>query len=525
MKFWGGCLKLLSLLVLLIGTIVCTIVIITEGIQLGYTEAIWIMAGVWVAVLLAVIFFWNIGSALVQLSKLKKRVAALEQWILQHPFTQQTYSAPPVSEVIHAESSAKVDVVPITEVPLPVTPTFAAKEHSPSAQPSVVKRTFAAKKWLPAAIVGTVVVIVILLIVLIGGKKNTPSAEPIYNNDSFTQTPVITSPAETEDEASYVAPNALPVHFGSSIEHPDFSMSVDSLEILDEFTYATSEHFSTSLYVETGYKLLMLRGHFTNLGTSPISESAFARSVLVNGNYFLEGYDVRMDFMRKNDSEIDPYSDLDYVIYVNIPKNLAEQFETATFTIGFKEDLSNLVTELDANGNRIIPVDKLYSISGGLDSSKENTADAVNKNEHVASISIGETIYTNDYEFTLRDVELTYEVLPPNTGSVYSSYVADSGKVFVHVEADVKNIMQRDIRIDELYTASVLYDGAYPYSGFTVVNDGNRFDWSSSYVAATPLETCGTHSLIECPIEVDHSGKSIVVTLNIGGEFYEYILR
>ena len=145
--------------------------------------------------------------------------------------------------------------------------------------------------------------------------------------------------------------------------------------------------------------------------------------------------------------------------------------------------------------------------------------------ESNALISMGETVYADGYEFTLKNVEMSYEVLPPNTSSVYSSYPAPSGKVYVHVEADVKNTMQRDIRIDELYTASALYDGAYPYEGFTIVNDDNRFDWVGSYVAATPLETVGTHSLIECPVEVDESGNSVIVTINIDGERYDYILR
>lgn len=141
-------------------------------------------------------------------------------------------------------------------------------------------------------------------------------------------------------------------------------------------------------------------------------------------------------------------------------------------------------------------------------------------------IDIGQTIITDDYEFTLRKVELSYEILPPNTNGVYTSYPAESGKVYVNVEADVKNTMPRDIRISELFTASVMYDGKYPYSGFTIVNDGdNRFDWVSSYVAATPLETCIAHSLVECPSEVDTSGKSIVVQLTLGNTTYEYTLR
>lgn len=143
----------------------------------------------------------------------------------------------------------------------------------------------------------------------------------------------------------------------------------------------------------------------------------------------------------------------------------------------------------------------------------------------VETISIGDVITTNDYELTLNNIEFTYELLPKNTSSVYSSYPAESGKVYIHVDADVKNTMQRDIRIEELFTASALYDGKYQYNGFTVVDDDNRFDWVGSYSAATPLETCGAHSLIECPVEVETSGKPVTVSLLIGNTNYEYTLR
>lgn len=165
-----------------------------------------------------------------------------------------------------------------------------------------------------------------------------------------------------------------------------------------------------------------------------------------------------------------------------------------------------------------------FELAPGNESLTELSPNEVS--QAMPTIEIGQTIITNDYEFTLRKVELSYEILPPNTNGVYTSYPAESGKVYVHVEADVKNTMPRDIRINELFSASVLYDGKYPYTGFTIVNDGdNDFDWVSSYVAATPLETCIAHSLVECPSEVDTSGKSIVVQLILGNTTYEYMLR
>lgn len=336
--------------------------------------------------------------------------------------------------------------------------------------------------------------------------------------------PVVETDAPNDEPAK---PEAIPVKCGESIDTENFLMTFDSIELLPEFSYSTSEYSSTSLYVENGYKLLMVRGHFENRAMVPISDSSFHFTAVVNGEYVVDGFDVRLNFFRDKYFEIDPYTDLDYVLYINIPEKLAEQFETVTFTLGFKDDMSLLTQTWNSDGTVTWDSDYEYALTGGISGEDgEGNPDTASAPEAAANtLEIGQLITTDEYEFTLTKVELTYEVLPPNASSVYSSYVAESGKVFIHVAAEVKNTMTRDIRIEELFTAEALYDGKYPYSGFTVVDDDNRFDWVGSYVAATPLETCVAHSLIECPVEVDTSGKSIVVTLELGGTEYTYVLR
>lgn len=319
---------------------------------------------------------------------------------------------------------------------------------------------------------------------------------------------------------------AIPVEMGSSISSDAFEMTFESLELLDEYSYDTSEYSSTSLYVEEGYKLLMLKGHFTNNATAAISDSAFVFTATVNDSYVVDGFDVRLNFLRDKYFEIDPYTDMDYVLYINVPEKLAQMFQTVTFTVGYNNDLSIPVTVWNADGTQTQQIDNLYSITGGLAGGAASAENESGAEAAMPAIQIGQSVITDDYEFTLTNVELSYEILPPNTNGVYMSYPAESGKVYVHVEADVKNTMQRDIRIDELFVTSVLYDGKYPYEGFAIVNDGdNDFDWVGSYVAATPLETCKAHGVVECPVEVDTSGKSISVRIRLGDTTYEYILR
>ena len=491
------------------------------------------MGGVWLLVIFVGLNIWGTGLALGQISKLKKRIAQLEQRPMVNPYypypqaapvVHNEPSAPAVAEAAHEESAPVAEPAPEEFIQPPVQP-VAAPESKPAK---------ATKPWLPAVIVGVVAIVVIAGVVLVMGGNN--DSNPNMQQPGYVDPGNIDSPASPDE--GYVpdmTPNeptaapaveAIPVEMGGSIETKDFIMTFNTVEVLDDYSYRTSDISTTSLYVEEGYKLLAIRGHFENVGNATIQDSAFSMTATINGDFVLDGYDVRIDFERNKSFEVDPYTDLDYVIHCNIPEKLAAQFETVDLTIGFNDDMSTPVTVWDMEGNQTVEVDNMYALSSSLVIGGFVGDSEIPSGNITTPISLGETIYGSDYEFTLKNVELTYELLPPNTSSVYTSYPAESGKVYVHVDADVKNTMQRDLRIEELFKTTVLYDGKYNYTGFPIVTDGdNRFDWVGSYVAATPLETCLAHGLVECPVEVDESGNPITVFIEISGTVYEYSLR
>ena len=188
-----------------------------------------------------------------------------------------------------------------------------------------------------------------------GDVPNTPSASPAVVEET---TPTPSPTPET--------PQAEEVQIGGSIDNDSFLMTFNSLELLDEYSYRTSEYSTTSLYVEEGYKLLVVKGHIENKGTSAISDTAFAFTATVNDSYVVDGYDVHLNFQRDKYFEIDPYTDLDYVLYINIPEKLAGMFETATFTIGFNDDLSAPTTVWNSDGTSTVEVDQMYSLTSGL---------------------------------------------------------------------------------------------------------------------------------------------------------------
>lgn len=156
-------------------------------------------------------------------------------------------------------------------------------------------------------------------------------------------------------------------------------------------------------------------------------------------------------------------------------------------------------------------------------SENEDEEDASLKNLELKN---GKKITTDDYEFTLDKVEFSYEVAPSDKSGIYDTYQAESGKVYIDVQANLKNLMKRDIRVDELFSCIATYDDEYKYEGFAAVEDGNQFVWVSSYTAATPLETVKVHYLIECPKEVDTSKKPLSIAISLAdGITYSYNLR
>lgn len=390
------------------------------------------------------------------------------------------------------------------------------------------------KKWI-ALLLATV-----LCLSLAACGKNEPPA----NSTQAQNTPSAPTAAPATEQAEPTEPQqeAVDLAIGDKIDNENFTMTFDSMEILDEYSYKTSEYSSTSLYVESGYKLLLVMGHIENKSTAAISDSSFARTAVVNGSYTVTDYDVRLSFKRDKYFEIDPYTDLDYFLYINIPEKLADQFETATFTLGFNNDMSIPVTEWKTDGTKATPTDNLYTITGGTTSDTTDEIAAIQEaagetsapssdgnhlsDSNVKTIDIGDVIETEDFTFTLNHVELTYELKPRNTNGVYSSYTAESGKVYIHVDGDYYNKSKRDICIRDLFAPSADYDNGYTYNGFVVTDkDDNSFTWASSYVVCTPLETCHYHGLIECPKVVDGSDSSLVVYLTIGGTTYQYTIR
>lgn len=196
-------------------------------------------------------------------------------------------------------------------------------------------------------------------------SQSTPQSEAAEETEATTIQEEDTTEAEEETEAEI---EAIPLQCGDQIDNENFNMTFDSLELLPEYSFQASEYSTTSLYVEEGYQLLLVKGHMENKSTAAISDNAFALTAVVNDEYVVDGFDVNLKFIRDKDFEIDPYTDLDYVLYISIPDKLADRFETVTFNIGFNHDMSTPETVFASDGTSTTKVDNRYAFTGTLSS-------------------------------------------------------------------------------------------------------------------------------------------------------------
>lgn len=143
------------------------------------------------------------------------------------------------------------------------------------------------------------------------------------------------------------------------------------------------------------------------------------------------------------------------------------------------------------------------------------------------TISIGETVSGNGFDFTLKNVGFTYEAMPENPPTYYSYYEAKAGKIYIKIDANIKNTSKVSLNCDEIYSVTADYNNGYTYTGFAVADDHDGDFTYASITRIDPLETLGIHYLIECPDEVSNNTSSplvLIISLD-GGTQFKYTIR
>lgn len=145
----------------------------------------------------------------------------------------------------------------------------------------------------------------------------------------------------------------------------------------------------------------------------------------------------------------------------------------------------------------------------------------------VPVISLGDTVSVDEKcEFSLDYVNITNDVLPPKPGSWYSHYEADDGKVYVDICIAYKNLKTGDVDADEVMSGTLTYSGQYQYSGFSIIEEDSRSNFTYSNITSiAPLSTEYVHYLFSVPEEVQTGTGAADAILVIAGEEYKVIVK
>lgn len=158
--------------------------------------------------------------------------------------------------------------------------------------------------------------------------------------------------------------------------------------------------------------------------------------------------------------------------------------------------------------------------AGDADAGTVNTADT-------KTLSVQETVTVADScEFYVDYTDITADVMPPQPGSWYSHYEAENGKVYIDICVAYKNLATTDRNADEVLSATLIYGGKYQYTGFSMIEEENRSDFTYSNITSiAPLSQEYLHYLFEVPAEVETSDGTLTVLLNVEGAKYSIVVR
>lgn len=342
-------------------------------------------------------------------------------------------------------------------------------------------------------------------------------------NDSVPPTDPGTESTPPVEESAAPTAEFTPVSAGETITLDFMELTIGSVGSGEKMTEGNTSLVSSN--ESNGYYWL----DATLMNTAGEAFSLYTMNVrmVFDDKYTYEG-DVRCFTA----ADMDPLVQNHIYIYAEVPKTLLDSYQNVTIQFGFNDNFADYDYEQFNYELALENFQHLYEFTytKGTDTassaSAEGAAATSGENSDTKTIAAGQTITTDDYEFTLNAVEFSYQVLPADTSGYYRYYSPESGNVYIHVDASVKNLMKRDIQVGEIMTAEAIYGDGYSYKGFTVVEDGSSFNFASSWSAAAPLQSCRAHYLIECPAEVETSSDPLVVGIKLSDDItYLYTMR
>ena len=143
------------------------------------------------------------------------------------------------------------------------------------------------------------------------------------------------------------------------------------------------------------------------------------------------------------------------------------------------------------------------------------------------NINKQQTVTISNYcEFTIENIDITNDVVPPKKSGVYSHYQAYDGKTYVDIRIKYKNTQSKKISADDVFRAYLIFSDIYEYRGFNIVEDDGGSDFTySSITNIAPLSTIYLHVLFETSSLIKTTNGSLKAVFQINGKTYVVNIR
>jgi len=377
--------------------------------------------------------------------------------------------------------------------------------------------------------------LILALLMLLGGCSSGVSQEEydklLAENEALKQQvgtaeepelPEEEAPAETPEPTATPEPEALPgLKDAPVLTAQEVMTQADVCEFFLDSTAVTADvmppqpasfysHYQAArdkVYVDVcvGYKNLSTRER-------PADEILSA-TLLYGGKYQYTGFSVleedsRGDFTYTNITDLAPLTQ-EYLHYLFL---LPAEAETSTAAM-------EVLLHVEGEPYRVtVREGSTEQVAAANEASVERREGEVAQGEWI--------LLPDECEFFVDYSAIGARIDPPQPGDFYSYYEAENGAVYVDFCVGYRSWKNAGVRADELLSATLLYGGKYEYTGFSIIEEDARTDFTYSNITdVAPLGTEYLHYLFEVPAEVETSAEPIVITFTVGGCTYTYTAR
>lgn len=359
------------------------------------------------------------------------------------------------------------------------------------------------------------------------GESLTKKPSLPLNTDRETPEPAApTTYPTTPTTAPIATPPLLPTTFaiGDTLIFPDkFEIKMTQMEFTSRVDPPHPDSFysyyevkdSDKVYIHSVFEVKNLKAN------ELMADDILSVSILYDDKYSYTGFST---------FEEDGGGDFNYTSISSI----------APLTVGIIHFITEVPVEVRDSGKNVslsLNADnKSITCTGDTDTpqilafgdiSTETTA-GINTNwQKYPTLEYSQTIVEDDFaEMTLIKAEFSNIVKPTNASGYYSYYeVKDAAKTYAHIVIAFKNLQTNSSAADRMAHIELVYDNKYSYSGFaTIEEDGGRDFTYTSITNIAPLDMGTIHYLVEVPLEVRDSEKTLAVIVTFNKASYSFKL-